>query len=366
MILLFGHAILPEETEEGNSTMLYTLSQGLKEFEDVVVLSYLGRETYTKRINGVDYHFIKNSGNPLIKLLRAVFKAYQLKRKYKPRVMYTVGFGTITYIMSLFLRVPYIIHTVGKDITRYVDKKELVKSGEIKENMKEKFISWLNLKSLKKAKAIIGGRGHIKKAEKVIGKEVNVVRTPIDTEKFQKRNVEEKNVVLWVGRIVPFKNLESIIEVAGLIKDAEFWIVGPPYNKEYLNKIKGLVKEKKLTNVKFLGPVNRYELPGYYSQAKLFIHTSHTEGLPQTVLEALACELPVVAFNYSGAEEVVESGKNGYVVERDNSKLAEKLKKVLEDDELKEKLGKRARLLASEYSVRNSSKRIYNIINKKS
>ena len=365
-VLIFGNAILPEDTKSGHSTMVYTLSQGLKKSVDIVVLSYPSTKNYSVDMHGVKYYFTKRLRIPVLRMLYLILRAYPIKKKHNPEVIYTVGYGTMTYFISMFLRIPFIVHTIGTDVNSIIDREIMIKTGQIKNNLKDKIVYWHTVKYLKKAKAVTVGREYIKeKLKKIIKNNIHIVITPIDIELFKRKNIEKKNIVLFVGRIIPFKNIESIIEVAKFVGEAEFWIIGPIDNKNYYEKITELIKEKDIENVKFIGPVRKDELPSYYSMAKVYVHTSYpnTESMaPQTLLEALSCGLPVVAFENFGAETVLTDGLNGYLVNRDEKIMAEKVRVLLDNDNIRKKLSKNARKTAENFSVENSCRRIYDII----
>ena len=91
---------------------------------------------------------------------------------------------------------------------------------------------------------------------------------------------------------------------------------------EYLKKLNedsGLSEE-----IKFLG--NREDVPDLLAQSDLFILPSRFEGLPLSLLEAMAAKLPVIASNISGSAELVEHGKNGLLFESENHlDLADKI-----------------------------------------
>ncbi len=94
--------------------------------------------------------------------------------------------------------------------------------------------------------------------------------------------------------------------------------------------------------VSFLG--DRRDVPDLLSRSQIFILSTHYEGLPISILEAMRSGLPVIASNVNGIPEEVEHGLNGFVVPpRDASALAEAIKLLVESLELRESMGKAAR-----------------------
>ncbi len=111
---------------------------------------------------------------------------------------------------------------------------------------------------------------------------------------------------------------------------------------------KSLVKmaqELKITDfIKFIGPVNHEDIPLWISASDILVLPSLSEGRPNVVLEALACEVPAVATDVGGIPELMIDGETGYLVPAKNSlELSKKVNKLLEDENLREKMGKLGR-----------------------
>jgi glycosyltransferase involved in cell wall biosynthesis len=103
----------------------------------------------------------------------------------------------------------------------------------------------------------------------------------------------------------------EVVEKFGNIKDIEFWFIG---NIE--SKIKGLFLQflKKFSNVKYLGFISHYELHKYISQCDVGVLPSIEEGLAMVIPQMMACGLPVIATVNTGAEDLIENGKEGFIV----------------------------------------------------
>ncbi|MGQ9532872.1 MAG: glycosyltransferase family 4 protein [Desulfotomaculales bacterium] len=90
--------------------------------------------------------------------------------------------------------------------------------------------------------------------------------------------------------------------------------------------------------VRFLGP--RRDVPELLARCHVFVLTSHWEGLPLTVLEAMRAGLPVVASDVGGVREAVADGETGFLVPRGAvTRLRERLRLLLEDPALRARLG---------------------------
>ncbi|MCP4267539.1 MAG: glycosyltransferase family 4 protein [Candidatus Brocadiaceae bacterium] len=146
-----------------------------------------------------------------------------------------------------------------------------------------------------------------------------------------------------VGRLMPQKDFVLFIEVAAMIsqkmKNIRFSILGDGPLKELLvQKAKDLGIEDK---VEFM-PSLQNPFPYYYS-LDIYLNTSLFEGIPLTILEAMACRLPVVASRVGGIPEVINDNENGILVDsRDPKVYAEKCIYLLNNQYLRNNLGNSA------------------------
>ena len=149
-----------------------------------------------------------------------------------------------------------------------------------------------------------------------------VINNPIDFEKIEQNLLNEKvedllphnkKNIIAVGSLEAVKGYEQLIEAFVYIKrkDIMLSIIGEGSKKEELEK---MILDFGLNDrVKLLGfKDNPYQ---YMKQAKLLVLTSQFEGFPNTVLEAMACGVPVVAYKCPGGiEEIILEDKNGWFV----------------------------------------------------
>jgi phosphatidylinositol alpha 1,6-mannosyltransferase len=105
-----------------------------------------------------------------------------------------------------------------------------------------------------------------------------------------------------------------------------------------------------LPNACFTGFLKGEELARAYASADVFLFPSHTETFGNVTLEAMASGLPCVVADAIGSKSLVDDGVNGFWAEKENTEdFTEKLAKVVEDSELRIKMGKASREMALEY-----------------
>jgi len=137
-------------------------------------------------------------------------------------------------------------------------------------------------------------------------------------------STDSRTTFLNVARCVPAKGqsvlIEAMDDVVSELPDARLQIAG---GGPLLEDLQNQVTERGLDeHIDLVGHVTSIE--AYYAKADVFVLPSRIEGLPVTVLEAMAAELPVVASNIPGVSEVVADGETGRLVSQgDASELAD-------------------------------------------
>lgn len=147
-------------------------------------------------------------------------------------------------------------------------------------------------------------------------------------------------LVATAGRLSPEKNHLGLVEAARRVlskmPDAYFVVFGEGFVRPELEKA-----------VAEVGVGHRFFLPGFRSDVRSLLHEidifvlpSHTEGLPNVVLEAFACRKPVVATSVGGTPEVVRDGENGVLVAPNDAEgLANSILELCADSNKRAKMG---------------------------
>ena len=166
-----------------------------------------------------------------------------------------------------------------------------------------------------------------------------------------------------VGRMVPVKDFNLFLEIAAEIKkqiisnfefrisnfkNIHFSILGDGPLKDKLTQ---KAKDLKIDYyVEFISPMPD-PMP-YYQSLDLYLNTSLHEGIPLSILEAMACGKPVVAPKVGGIPEIISDGENGILVEaREPKKIADSCLRLMQDKKLRKNLGEKAsKRIASYFS----------------
>jgi len=173
---------------------------------------------------------------------------------------------------------------------------------------------------------------------------------------------KNEKVILTVSRLVKKNGIDDLIK-AGQYLDFPFkiLIIGKGLDKEKLKKLrKKLGLEDKIV---FIGQVKYGELPKYYALADIFVRPSLSEGLGNVFLEAMAIGLVIIGTKVGGIPDFLKDGETGLFCEVRNPKsIAEKIKEILGDDNLKDKLAKNGlRLVKEKYSWDNIASKMEKI-----
>ena len=89
---------------------------------------------------------------------------------------------------------------------------------------------------------------------------------------------------------------------------------------------------KDVENLEFVGAVENNALPAYYRKASAFILPSTREGMPVSILEALACGLPTITTDVGQITEVISDKENGFIISGDASSIQASLHQLENSD----------------------------------
>jgi glycosyltransferase involved in cell wall biosynthesis len=176
----------------------------------------------------------------------------------------------------------------------------------------------------------------------------------IDTRRFAYTGPQRDGPAVAVARLCADKDLATLLHaVAQVIHETPEFRLHIAGDGPCLPELRHLTSQLDLTaHVRFLGPIS--DVPALLQQARLSVLSSVSEGVPLTLLEAMACGLPVVATHVGGVPEVVQDGVNGLLVNpAAPADLASALLRVHRDFDFASRLGSAGRRsVESRFDVR--------------
>ena len=177
---------------------------------------------------------------------------------------------------------------------------------------------------------------------RVPGSKIEVVYNAVEL--IEVKAAKEKYgqpMAITIGRLVPWKGIDELISVVPALvqkyDDFKLLVVGDgPEGDRLLRQCQEAGVE---SHVILAGKVSHEQTLALLKRADVFILNSKYEGLPHTVIEAMACRCPVIATGLEGTREVVEDGRNGITVEPgDTRQLLEKLVFLLENETVRQRM----------------------------
>jgi glycosyltransferase involved in cell wall biosynthesis len=180
-------------------------------------------------------------------------------------------------------------------------------------------------------------------------KAVLIVSSGVDTGRFRPgidRSVHK--TVLMISRLIRQKGVQDYLDVARAVSarhlDTEFLLAGE-IEAEHADRIskETILRETARSGVRFLGFVSNVE--ELLSRTSVLVFPSwYREGLPRVVIEAAACAVPTIGADVPGTRDAIEDGTTGFLVPpRDQRRLQDRLCQLLDDEELRVKMGRAAR-----------------------
>lgn len=314
-----------------------------------IQVELIGPEDPVKKI------FIISKIFTLIRIMRRLKRLYFFIKKEKPSIIQ--GYLFWDYILGAIVgkmdRVPIIL-SCRRSLTSFPGNKF--------------YYPWLR-RITKSFNTLIIANSQAVKAdviahEKLDAEKVEVIYNGIDLEKYQDSQIDKKakkgelglsekdKVVGVIANLHTYKGHSYFIEAAHLVKDkfpqTKFILIGDGPEKERLRKQAESLSLKE--DVLFLGL--REDVPEILQIMDLSVLPSFGEGFSNTILESMACSVPVVATRVGGNPEAVIDGQTGFLVPpRNSASLAQAIIRLLEDEELREEMGRASR----EYVEQNFS-----------
>lgn len=272
-----------------------------------------------------------------------LFELRKLTKKMQPNIIHSRGLAALeAQISSMFLPVSRVHGEHGWDSAAAKNNKKYV--------LLRKLIS-----PLIKHFVVLSQEGHDYLCDDVgiHTKKIDRICNGVDTDKFMPviKEPSRKLILTTVGRLAGVKNQQLLIKaVAKLVHqhhldNIELRIVGEGECRTALSE---LIAESNLNSVCFL--LGQHDdVHSLLAKSDVFILPSFAEGISNTILESMACGIPVVASNVGGNTELVQDSVSGSLFESDNvDALVSAILPYIKQSELRQSHGNNARQQAVE------------------
>lgn len=316
-------------------------------FEFAVCVFHNKNDDYSKTFKDNGGNMINlNSrwaSNPLI-----IFRLYKILRKHRPDVVQTFIlkpnlFGIIAAILA---KVPIVIAT---DLTHKNQAPTRLR------RLRDKFLYRIYINVANRSSHLICRSDAIRKEliELGVNVDISVIPAPIDIveiNKYYRAKKEyscrpEKEITIGiVGRLSEEKRHADLLEALFLLSKKypgiNLLIVGDGPLQSQLEDL--TIRLKIESKVKFTG--FKKDIPKYLNLMDIFVLPSRTEGTPLSIMEAMACGLPIVASRVGGIPMIVKNKVTGILFDPGNVRqLTSALERLIEDPEIRKTLGENGR-----------------------
>ena len=277
---------------------------------------------------------LANSKNKLL-FISQFIKLNKINIRFKPEIIHS-HFATSYGLLGRLLKSDcFYISVWGSDIFEFPRKsifhKTIIKfilSGA------NKIFSTSNIMALE--------------INKYIKTKIEIIPFGVDADLFKPDNSIKGKKTFVIGTI---KSLEKVYGIDRLIEVFEIVSKKIPESICYIygngsqeSSLKSIVKEKELEEkIIFKGKINNYEVPNRLSEIDIFCALSRSESFGVAVIEASACQKPVIATNIGGLKEVIVNGETGYLMNYDPEKIANKIIDLYSNNDKRKILGENGR-----------------------
>ncbi len=303
----------------------------------------------------------------LIYIISALIHLPFIIRKERPDVLIVFfGFpgGPIGLAVRLFRKIPYILLLRGGDVP----------GSEPELYFIHKLLTPLRRIIYKKSIAVAANSEGLRelalKSDPL--SKIHVVPNGVDTSFFcpSEKSVPEQNHFnfIFAGRFCEQKNIETLINAfskcLSLRPAATLILTGDGHSYSRLKSLSASLNIDRY--IQWPGWVNKTELKNFYLSSHCFVNPSVGEGMPNAVLEAMSCGLPVIGSNCIGNREIIIDGETGFLVESYNvEELLNRMILLFDNRQLCRKLGAKGRKLCVErYSWAAAAEKLCLLINK--
>ncbi len=206
---------------------------------------------------------------------------------------------------------------------------------------------------------------------------IKVIHCGLDLSKFETRKQENKKTekqknILTVARLEEKKGHRYLLEALKILKDKNFKFRSTIVGGGVLEKdLKSQTRSLGLEDVvDFIGPLTQNEVQKLLRQTDVFVlpcvkaKNGNMDGIPVSLMEAMASGVPVISTTLSGIPELIENGQSGLLVEpKDVESLAAAIEEILTDDDLRQRCTQQARIkVEEEFDIKKNAQELKRLL----
>lgn len=279
-----------------------------------------------------------------------LLKQLRFLREEKPDVVHAQTGSVLHMMMACKLcNVPVRLYTVHNEAEL------LYGNSKLKKGIYKLGFSFFNFKPVAICPTV---KQTLIKDMKIAPNQIATVNNGVDIKRFTPVEAACRDGrairIISVGTLYWIKNQSMTIRAVSTLHElgyrVELTLLGDGIDRE---KIRNEIKERKAEHYIFaLGTKKNVE--DYLRQSDIYVSSSKTEGLPLSILEAMACGLPIVATNAGGTRDIVIDGENGFLIQVDDEYTLEKrLIDLIKSKDMREAFSKKSREKAEEWCIQN-------------
>ncbi len=294
-------------------------------------------------------------------LIKAYRYTYSLVKDVQPDICHAF-FGFPSGLVAYLLRdkLPYIVSLRGSDVPGFNNRFSL----------EYLFLTPLFKKIWRQSRRVIANSRGLKSLalQTAPEQDIDVIFNGIDIEEFRPKTDSgpgDKQInLITVSRLIERKGLDYLIRSMPEIQERDprvtLTIIGEGNLEEELKSLSNNLGVS--DHVTFLGFQDHSKMPAHYNNAHIFLLPSKNEGMSNTILEAMACGLPIVTTQTGGTGELIEG--NGIIVPMEDSHaIAQAVLKITADPDLMRGMGEKSRRTAEEFGWHEQAMKYVDIYN---
>lgn len=321
-----NHYMLKEFAKKKDISIDLITSSAKNKFEVEELSSNI--TVYKLDVGKKDVHFWRQG-----EIIRWLFGAYSLSLKLMKEKKYDYchcWFGFPCGLIGMMLGIPYLVALRGSDVPGYNKRF----------GMQYIFLKPIIKRIWKKADKVVANSKDLRAlAEETSDVPIDIIPNGVDVDEFKPVKKKYCKKLVSTGRLIPRKGYKYLIEAMSKADGFKLTLIGKGNQEmELMDLALGLN-----VNVKFLGYVEHSRIASQYRDADVFVMPSLNEGLSNSMLEAMACGLPVIVTDTGGVSGLVDG--NGIIVEKESMESIGRALQSL-DARTVARMGKRSREIA--------------------